>query len=50
MNKKEFEMLLMLYAAGIDGKMQQDEMETILDGGQLRHLKQQLVDRGIIKE
>jgi aconitate hydratase len=26
------------------------EMETILDGGQLRHLKQQLVDRGIIKE
>ena len=31
MNKKEFEMLLMLYAAGIDGKMQQDEMETILE-------------------
>jgi len=24
------------------------EMETILDGGQLRHLKQQLIDKGII--
>lgn len=31
MNKNEFEMLLMLYAAGIDGKMQQDELETILE-------------------
>lgn len=31
MNKKEFEILLMLYASGIDGQIQQDEVESMLE-------------------